>query len=257
MPGTGFSLPMLFLNKLLPIFVLPLGIAFLLLLLALLLRKKWPALLAALWLYAVSTPFVGNALLGWLEARHPLLEPAKLAPADAVLVLGGVMGPERDPNHFPEWSESVDRFEAGVRLMQMGKAKKLLFTGGRIPWENRRETEGVAMQRAAVGRGLAPADIDVTNEVGNTRDEAKVVAAYCRQHGFKRVILVTTAWHMPRAAWLFRRAGVDLEPFPVDYRCDPTKPLTLLDFLPKAEGLMNTEIAMREVYGLAFYKIFR
>jgi uncharacterized SAM-binding protein YcdF (DUF218 family) len=248
---------MLFLNKLLPVFVLPLGIAFLLVLWALVRRRRWPVFVAAVWLYAASTPIVGNSLLGWLESRYPLLEPAKLAPADAVLVLGGIMGPERAPQYFPEWAESVDRFEAGVRLVQMGKAGKLLFTGGRIPWEKRRETEGVAMRRAAVARGVALADIDVTGEAGNTRDEARAVAEYCRKQGFKRIILITTAWHMPRAAWLFRRAGVDFVPFPVDYRVDPTRPLTLLDFVPNATALQNTETALRECYGNAFYRVFR
>lgn len=249
---------MLFFNKLLPVFVLPLGIVFLLLALALVRRKRWPVFLAALWLYTASMPIVGHALIGWLEGCHPLLQPAKLEPTDAVLVLGGVMGPVRGREYFPEWAEPVERFEAGVRLVQMGKAKKLLFTGGRIPWENRAETEGVAMQRAAVERGIALEAIDVTGEVGNTADEARVVAEYCRAHGFKKIILVTSAWHMPRAAWLFRRAGVDFVPFPVDYCYDPLKPLTLLDFLPNAtDGLRYTELAMREIYGNLFYRIFR
>jgi uncharacterized SAM-binding protein YcdF (DUF218 family) len=113
------------------------------------------------------------------------------------------------------------------------------------------------MRRAAVARGVALADIDVTGEAGNTRDEARAVAEYCRKQGFKRIILITTAWHMPRAAWLFRRAGVDFVPFPVDYRVDPTRPLTLLDFVPNATALQNTETALRECYGNAFYRVFR
>ncbi|MDD3180895.1 MAG: YdcF family protein [Opitutaceae bacterium] len=247
---------MLFLNKLLPVMALPIGIVFVLLLLALLLRRKWPAFLAALWLYAVSMPAVGDWLIGRLETQYPLLEPAKLAPADAVLVLGGVMGPVRGPQYFPEWADPVDRFEAGVRLMQLGKAGKLLFTGGRIPWENRPETEGAAMQRECLARGIPPEAIGITGEVGNTADEARAVSDYCRVHGLRKIILVTSAWHMPRAAWLFRHAGVEVTPFPVDYRCDPTRPFTLLDFLPKADALLNSETAMRESYGLLFYQLF-
>jgi uncharacterized SAM-binding protein YcdF (DUF218 family) len=83
------------------------------------------------------------------------------------------------------------------------------------------------------------------------------VAELIRTRGWKRIILVTTGWHMPRAAWLFRRAGVECTIFPVDFRRDRTRPITPLDFLPKAEALWDTETALRETYGNLFYRIFR
>ena len=75
--------------------------------------------------------------------------------------------------------------------------------------------------------------------------------------GQRRVILVTTSWHMPRAAYLFRRAGIDCQPFPVDFHLDTTRRVKALDFVPSAGAWQGTETALRECYGYAFYRIFR
>lgn len=77
-----------------------------------------------------------------------------------------------------------------------------------------------------------------------------------RTRGRKRIILVTTGWHMPRAAWLFRQVGVECTIFPVDFRRDRTRPTTLLDFLPRADALWDTETALREISGYLFYRLF-
>ena len=96
----------------------------------------------------------------------------------------------------------------------------------------------------------------ITREVGNTADEANAVAELMRTRGWKRIILVTTGWHMPRAAWLFRQVGVECTIFPVDFRRDRTRPITLLDFLPRADALWDTETALREISGNLFYRLF-
>jgi uncharacterized SAM-binding protein YcdF (DUF218 family) len=92
--------------------------------------------------------------------------------------------------------------------------------------------------------------------VGNTADEARAVADLMRDKKWKRIILITTGWHMPRAAWLFRRAGIECTVFPVDFRRKPD-PITLINFLPKGEALEDTETALREAYGNVFYRVFR
>ena len=110
--------------------------------------------------------------------------------------------------------------------------------------------------RAAIARGIPAEKILVTREVGNTADEAQAVAVLMRERGWQKIILVTSAWHMRRAARQFRKAGVDFVPFPVDYQIDPRSPLTPLDLLPRADGLRLTETALREWYGIVFYAIF-
>lgn len=248
---------MLFLNKLLPLFVLPLGATVGLIVLGLWRKKRWPIVAALVLLYVSSTPFVGQRLIGWLESYYPVKPVAGAEEADAIVVLGGIFGPPVEPGYVPNFSESGERLEAGIRLMQAGKAPWLVFTGGRIPWKGRVRVEGEDSRDAALVRGIAPERILVTPEVGNTADEARVVAALVRERHWRKVILVSSGWHMPRAAWLFGKAGVDFQPFPVDLRRDRRQPLTLLDFIPKADALSQTETTLRECYGNAFYRLFR
>jgi uncharacterized SAM-binding protein YcdF (DUF218 family) len=156
---------------------------------------------------------------------------------------------------LPNLSDSVERLEAGIVLMQSDKARWLVFTGGRLPWENRARVEGEDSKEQAVRRGVSAGQILVTPEVGNTADEAREVAEFVRKYRWKRVILVTTGWHMPRAARLFKSAGVDCILFPVDFRSDARRSFSLLDFVPGADALRNTETALRECYGYAFYAV--
>ncbi len=246
---------MIYLNKLLPVFVLPLGIVCLLLLFAVWRKKRWPVVTAVMILYTASTPFVGERLIGWLESRYPAVPVAEVEAADAVVVLGGILGPQAESGFMVNWSDPVERFEAGVALLQAGKAGRLVFTGARLPWEGRRNSEGDDLKQLAVARGVPADKILVTTEINNTAGEARAVAAMMREHHWHRVVLVTTGWHMPRAARLFRSAGVDFAAFPVDFRADHHYPVSLLSFLPKAEALDETETAMRECYGIAYYAL--
>src|SRR5258708_1614687 len=248
---------MLFLNKILPVFVLPLGVVTLLLLFALWRKKRWPVVVALVILYLSSIPFVGSRLIGWLESDYPAVAVAQVEPADAIVVLGGIFGPQAGDGLLPNYLETIERLEAGIVLTQAGKAPRLVFTGGRIPWEGREKVEGEDLRAQAIVRGVPAEKILITREVQNTSDEARAVADLMRERHWRRVILVTSGWHMPRSAWLFKQAGVDCIIFPVDFRRDRTRRLTVLDFLPGAEALANTEIALRECYGCLFYRVFR
>jgi uncharacterized SAM-binding protein YcdF (DUF218 family) len=255
MSCVGASL--LFLNKLLPVFVLPLGLVVLLLAVALWRRTRWPVVAAIVLLYAVSIPFTGDRLIGRLEARYPAVPVAEVPAADAIVALGGIFGPPAAAGTVPNVSETGERLEAAIRLWEAGKGTHVVFTGARIPWSGAERGEGELARDEAVRRGVPPEAIVVTDEVANTADEARAVARLMRDRGWRRVILITTAWHLPRAELQFRQAGVDCTPFPVDFRRDRRAPLAGLDFLPRADALANSETALRELYGYAFYRLFR
>ncbi len=246
---------MLYLNKLLPIFVLPLGVVVALLLVGLIRKRRRPIIAALVVLYLSSMSLVGNHLWRWMESRYPALGIDEVEKADAIVPLGGIFGPPVADGTLANVGEAGERLEAGIQLWQHQRARWLVFTGGRIPWAHQSEVEGAMSKRAAVARGIPADRIVVTREVGNTRDEAHAVAALMRERGWSKIILVTSAWHMPRAARLFRKAGVDFIPFPVDFQVDPKAPTTLLDFLPRAEALQRTETVLREWYGLLFYAL--
>lgn len=246
---------MLFLNKLLPFFVLPLGWVLLLLAFALWRRKWWPVAAALAVLVFFSLPVVASRLIGRLEAGYPAQPLASAGPADAVVVLGGVLGPQAGPGYVTNWAESSERFDAGVALLRTQRADWLVFTGARIPWEGRATLEGDDLKALAVRHGVPAERVLVTREISNTWDEARAVAELAQQRGWRKVIVVTTAWHMPRAARLFRAAGVPFAPFPVDFRRDKSRALTPAEFIPRAEAFQMSETALRECYGYAFYAL--
>ena len=248
---------MLFFNKLLPVFLLPTGIVALLVLFALWRKKRWPLAVALVVLYVCSIPFVGGRLIGWVESRYPAVPLAQVEPVDAVVVLGGILGPRVEAGFMPNFLETSERFDAGLALLSAGKAGRLVFTGARMGWENSSLTEGEELKRLAVARGVAAEKILVTRDIDNTATEAAAVAELMKAQGWKRVILVTTGWHMPRSAYLFRKAGVDCILFPVDFRFDRVHQTAAIDFVPKAEAWQLTETALRETYGNLFYRVFR
>ena len=142
-------------------------------------------------------------------------------------------------------------------LFQAGKADNLVFSGARMPWDDKETTEGVTLRELAIARGVPRENIVVTRVVANTAAEARVVAELMKAKGWKRVILVTTGWHMPRAAMLFRQAGVEVIPFPVDFRGGGKHSWSVIHFVPNAEAWLMTETALRECYGYLFYRLFR
>ena len=174
-----------------------------------------------------------------------------------MVVLGGLIGPRVRPGYVPNFSDASERFDGGVMLVQAGRAGWLIFTGAGMDWQGTTATEGDELKRLAIARGVAADKILVAGKVANTADEAAAVAALMRERGWKRVILVTTAWHMPRSAYQFKKAGVDCVPFPVDFRFDRTRNPSVIDFVPRGEAWMQTETALRETYGYWFYRLFR
>jgi uncharacterized SAM-binding protein YcdF (DUF218 family) len=248
---------MLFFNKFLPLFVLPIGWVALLVLFAIWRKKRWPLFAAIAVLYVASLPYVGDRLLGSVEARYPAVRIAEAGPADAIVVLGGMIGPRVEPGYVPNFSDAGERFEGGVALVQAGRADWLVFTGAGMNWQGTTATEGDELKRLAVVRGVSAEKILVAGKVANTADEAAAVAALVHARGWQRVILVTTAWHMPRSAYQFKKAGVNCLPFPVDFRFDRSRGSSLIDFVPRGEAWMQTETALRETYGYWFYRLFR
>ena len=110
--------------------------------------------------------------------------------------------------------------------------------------------------------GVDPSRIEVTQEVVNTETEARAIAAMLGSKGSEqatgadqiKVILVTSAFHMPRAQMIFEEAGFSVVPYPVDFRIaaegrDPT------DYFPDPKALDRTDIAIRELIGRAFYRL--
>ncbi|MBN1928332.1 MAG: YdcF family protein [Chlorobiaceae bacterium] len=246
---------MLILGKLLPLLVLPLGHCMLLAAAGLLLRRRWLiwSSLVLFWLW--SMPVVGDRLVLLVEQPYRPVPAASVKSADAIVVLSGMMV-QIDGAPLGEWSEAADRFEGGLALYSAGKAPLLVFTGGQLPWESRSVPEGELLARRARLRGVPAGSIRVTSRVANTAQEAVAAARLLgvTPGDSRRIVLVTSAFHMQRAAGLFSAAGFMVEPYPVDFRATGSKSrTTLIDFFPSAYGLERSSMALREMIGRLVY----
>ncbi|NBP40056.1 MAG: YdcF family protein [Betaproteobacteria bacterium] len=249
---------MLLLNKTLPVILSPIGITVLGAASALLLRRPRLVWLALAWLWLCSMPITGNLLIRAAEQGAVRLPAETVQQAQAVVVLSGmartVNAPPSSTPYVREWGDAVDRLEGGLALMRAKRAPRLIFTGGRVPWDVLPTTEGDWLMEHARNRGLPAAAISITPPVQNTAEEAQAVAAMLKGSPSPHILLVTSAFHMPRAKALFEAQGLRVTPYPVDFRAR-TRSFTILDLLPDAEALDNSSIAFREALGRAFYAV--
>lgn len=236
--------------------MLPLGITLLLVGAGLVLRRSALCWIGVLLLYLAATPFVSDwamrAAEDW-QVRQAVSD-APVAHAIVVLSYGRLRAP--GPLGISEWLDA-DRFYGGVELYKAGKAPLLIFTGGWLPWEPDAEPEGDVLIRYAHDLGIPRQQMLSTPKVSSTEEESRAVAALLakRQGAGKRVLLVTSAFHMRRAELLFARTGLDVVPFPVDFKSSGGKSVGVLSFLPNAQSLAQSETALRELYGVLFYRL--
>jgi uncharacterized SAM-binding protein YcdF (DUF218 family) len=245
---------MLLLHKALPVFLLPLGASLVLITLAVLRKSRALAAITITFLYMASTPFFANWVLNSRERQYGAVPIEACPAADAIVVLGGTLGPNPAAPGGYVWA-AADRLDYGVRLYQAGKAPLLVFTGGRIPWLSQSNSEGESLRTIACERGVPASAVAITGTVESTAGEAVAIGKLAHERGLSRIILITTAWHMPRAMILVGRTRLRITPFPVGELINPAAPMTILDFLPQSSALERTEIALRELLGAGYYAL--
>lgn len=244
---------MIYLHKILPFLLSPLVLAMLLLAVGVITKKKRYGLIGLILLYGSSTFIVADFLFESLEGRNLKKQAQQAKPADAIVVLSGMLvhvNSETGP--VAEWDDA-DRFFAGLDLYQAGKAPRLIFTGGVLPWEKLSQSEGEILRSLALRFGVPEKNISVTREAQNTQQEAYAVKELL---GEAKILLVTSAYHMPRAQRQFETQGFEVEAFPVDFKVR-ARAMTPMDFMPDPRALRLTDIAVREWLGGLYYRILR
>lgn len=244
---------MILFNKLLPELVLPLGVSLMLLAYGAARRRRWPGIVALLLLLVASSPMVATGLMRIAEG-HAIRTPAASAPsAEAIVVLsaGRLIAP--GPDAIGEWGDA-NRFFAGLDLWRAGKAGAIVFTRPPVPGQRPGDAEGDVLAALAKELGVPSDRIHLTGDVLNTADEAREVARLLGVSDARRptVLLVTSAFHMPRASQQFRAAGFDVVPFPAGFWLS-ARPFSPTDLVPSVSALRATHTALRELYGRAFY----
>ena len=242
---------MIYLHKILPTFVLPIMIVIIVILIGLIKNRKKLIYIAIGLLYILSTPIFSNNFFKLVEGNEYRKAISAIDCADAIIVLSGMLQiNEVKDSIYIEW-EDPDRFFGGISLFKAGKAQKLVFTGGKIPWDKSKKTEGAVLKEYAISIGINSNKIFVTKDVKNTADEAEAVKELISPS--KRIILVTSSYHMFRAKMLFEKQGLFVTPFKVDYKSSSKENFNLTDFLPNAFNLELSETGIREIIGRIYY----
>jgi uncharacterized SAM-binding protein YcdF (DUF218 family) len=196
--------------------------------------------------YLASTSLVGDALLAPLERQFPAFDPAQAVGVRDIVVLGSGYEPN---NRIPVTSaldmDGLTRIVEGVRLARSRKDSRLLVSGGAPPGFAP-GAQGYA--RMATELGIERTSIVIMDHALNTEQEATDVAAMLGQSPF---ILVTSAYHMPRAVRLMRLAGANPLPAPTGNLMHARHDTEGFPLLPGSRGLRKTEAALHEYLGLA------
>jgi uncharacterized SAM-binding protein YcdF (DUF218 family) len=204
-------------------------------------------MVAAAVVYAGSIAVVGDALLGPLEHRYPPLRPESSLPAAGyVVVLGGGYAPHDGvPTTAALSEDSLARVVEGVRLLRRLNAARLVVTGG-APSGQSATAQGYAEMARELG--VPEGSLILVDTPLDTGAEARSVAALVAATPF---ILVTSAYHMPRAMLEMRRAGLEPIAAPTGQLAGGPNGANLHAWLPSSSALRKVERALHEYVGLA------
>jgi uncharacterized SAM-binding protein YcdF (DUF218 family) len=164
-----------------------------------------------------------------------------------------------------EVSEGGDRLLTGLRLMRQGKAKWLVASGARVSFTSGDPAppEAEWARDLAMELGLPAQRILLNPESRTTAEEARDIGALGRAKGWRRLLLVTSAFHMPRSLATFRRSsGLEVVPVACDYQLpnrtnfgSSTPASVVMDFMPDANALALSSVALKEHLGLLLYRL--
>ncbi len=212
------------------------------------------ALAATVALLACGVLPLGLLILRPLEDRFPQV-PADFPAPTGFVVLGGSTDEALDAARGQVTvSTSADRVTEAVVMARRYPQARVVFSGGSGALVPTGLTEAEETRRLWIAMGIAPERITIENRSRNTDENARFTTALVRPQPGDTWLLVTSAFHVPRAVGLFRASGFPVVPYPVDYRTAGTG----ADWWPSADlstGLQRLDFAVHEWVGLVSYWI--
>ena len=208
-----------YLSKILPLFVMPMSVVFVLMLLALIFlrynkrRTAAGILVLSLGLLAVSSmPFVAGMLYRSIESHYPPVAFEDIPAGGCAIVLGGAVGAPIAPRVTREFNEAIDRVYMTARLYREGKAPLVIVTGGNQPWSESKTAEADLIREVLMEWGVPKEAIFLEGSCRITR----VIAIYSKNiiisTNCYSPLLFTSAAKMPRAGSAFNIWGFSVTP---------------------------------------------
>jgi len=257
----------IFLSKFLPPFIYPAGLCFLTLILAwLFIRKtgwhKFFLFLSLLILILGGNRWVAMSLVRSLEWRY--LPSKDIPTGEAIVVLGGGTYSADYPRPTVEVNGAGDRIFYTLWLYQHEAADHILLSSGNIDWLNADNQPAEDMATLLEMMGVPAEALWLEKKSLNTYQNALYSQPILESRNIKRIILVTSAIHMPRSVRLFEKQGFEVIPAPTDFTVTqsnweqlihPRLETLLVNLIPSADNLLLTSKAMKEYLGILVYSL--
>lgn len=212
-------------------------------------------LLAIALFYILGTGPTGKTLIGMLEAQYQPPTPLEMQGHDALVVLAGGIK-RQPPNGTPTilGTLSLDRLICGVTLFKEGRAPVLVLSGGIGDAFHKNPPEADEMRNLAIRLGVPPSAL--ISETGSRTTGESAVEVRRALPRLRRILLVTSAFHLPRAMAMFRKQGFEqVTPVPCGYEL-PSTDFGWKDFIPSTYGFRLVTYAVHEYVGIAVFRLW-
>jgi uncharacterized SAM-binding protein YcdF (DUF218 family) len=195
---------------------------------------------------------LGNWLMVPLEGRFTRTNIAGGAPVTGIIILGGAGDQMSDPpREIAPLNEAAERLTEAVALSRHLPQARIVFSGGSGPLFGTELPEAAIATQLLQAMGVAKERITLEERSRDTFENAVFTTQLLAPQPHQRWVLITSGWHMPRAIGCFRRAGFDVEPWPVDFRTSSHYDLELQRSI--SEGLRKVDFVIHEYVGLLMY----
>lgn len=204
------------------------------------------------WLWICAMPYFSGTLIGLLENDYPPIAARKLPNADVIVLLGGAIRGKASEETLADMSGLGDRVLFAVTAFNASKAPLILVTGGAPEGD---DSEAMQIREILVALGVPHDKIVLETRNRDTLDNRLYMPEKLRSIGAESVLLVTSAFHMRRALWVFEPLDVNVYAAPTDHQVlpggdDAPSPLS---FLPSVKALQLTTWAFHEGIGYLYY----
>jgi len=216
-------------------------------------RGRWLAVASVAMLFLLGIWPFANLLIFPLEHRFPPWDPAHGAP-DGIIVLGGAIDTDVSAAHGEAaLTNAADRVTAVAGLAHRYPSARIIYSGGTGNIFHTRANEAAFALPLLESLGVARERIVLQGRSRNTAEDAAFSREMADPKPGERWLLVTSAYHMPRAIGAFRKAGFPVEPYPVDWRTGIDLWHAVKAANTLADGLIKADTALREWLGLVAY----
>ncbi|MCI0468441.1 MAG: YdcF family protein [Nitrospirae bacterium] len=227
-----------------PLFLMGIWLAF---------KRYWKiglanCLIAAL-LWLISIEPVSDYLFRGLESG---LEINQAANGDVIILLGGGIY-DNAPDLSGVGSPTGEMLLRIVTAARLQKVLNLPIIAASGKPDKHRKAEGPIVRRFLVDIGVPLEKVILEEKSRDTIENARQSKAICDRRGYKKAIVVTSAYHMKRAVISFEKAGLEIQPMPAGFRTGEAIKYSWKDYLPG--NYSDTMLALKEYLGAIFYKI--